>query len=550
MIKGKVLDGKLFAKMIISGVANFKIHIKEINDLNVFPIPDGDTGDNMFMTLNGGVQAILNNESDSVSEVALNLANGMVLSARGNSGVILSQLFSGFAKGFSNKRDADLHDVCVALQTAIKQGYSAVAQPVEGTMLTVAREVSEKANSICNTIESTEAFGKICLEEVKKSLDRTPELLPVLKEAGVVDSGGAGLYYLIQGIVFHLDGKSIEDVAVTMDTKSVDFSKFDKDSVMEFGYCTECLLQLQTIKVDVENFDITVIKEYLESIGDSVAIFLTGSVVKLHVHTLTPHKVLEFCQQFGEFLTIKIENMTLQHNEVKQEKQEKITRQRPHKKYALVTVALGKGLTDVFYELGADVVINGGQTKNPSVEDFINAFNQANADEIFVLPNNSNIIMAAQKASEIYKNSKIHLIKTKNFGQAYSILSMLDYSLDDGELIAGGMNEAMEGTITAQITSSVRDAYINNIAIKNGDYIGFTDKEMKVSSPNKLDVFEKLLTTLKMEDKYFLIAVYGQSVTDEEKQKTKEIINSKYPDLEFYEIEGGQEVYDYILIIE
>lgn len=546
------LDGQAFSKMILSGASNFKARIKEINDLNVFPIPDGDTGDNMFMTLSGGLEKIVSLKSDSISEVASTLASGMVLSARGNSGVILSQLFAGFAKGIGGKATISLKEACHALKTAVKQGYSAVLRPVEGTMLTVARETAEKANSICGTIDSKD-FGSICLEEVKRSLNRTPELLPVLKEAGVVDSGGAGLYYLIEGMVNVVEDSQFTELAITSSPKEVDFSKFNKDSVMEFGYCTECLLQLQSIKVDVDSFDVSIIKNYLEEIGDSVVVFKTDDgIVKIHVHTFTPYKVLEHLQKFGEFLTLKIENMTLQHNGLKKEEKSEdlFVKKRPHKKFALVTVALGKGLIDVFYELGADVVINGGQTKNPSVEDFLKAFDEANADEIFVLPNNSNIILAAQKASELYKKSKIHLIRTKDFGQAYSILSMLDYSSNDGELIKGSMISDMEGTITASITSSVRDACINNVNIKSGDYIGFTNKEMRVSSANKLEVFEGLLETLNVKDKYFLIAVYGQNVSEDEKVKTQNIMKEKYRDIEFYEINGEQEVYDYILIIE
>ena len=545
------LDGQAFSKMILSGASNFKAHIKEINDLNVFPIPDGDTGDNMFMTLSGGLEKIISLKSNSISEVALNLANGMILSARGNSGVIFSQLFSGFAKGINGKSTITLKEGCQALKTAVKQGYSAVLRPIEGTMLTVARETAEKANELSD-MQDLNSFFNLCLEEVKKSLDKTPELLPVLKEAGVVDSGGAGLYYFIKGMMLGSEKKDYDELAITSVSNNLDFSKFNKDSVMEYGYCTECLLQLQTIKVDVDNFDVTIIKNYLEEVGDSAVVFKADEgVVKIHVHTFTPYKVLEFLHKFGEFLTLKIENMTLQHNGIKEEKKEEVfIKKRPHKKFALVTTAMGKGLIDVFYELGADVVINGGQTKNPSVEDFLNAFDEANADEIFVLPNNSNIILAAQKASELYKKSKIHLIRTKNFGQAYSILSMLDYSSDDGELIKGSMNSDMEGTITASITSSVRDAFINNVNIKSGDYIGFTDKEMRVSSPNKLEVFEGLLETLNVKDKYFLIAVYGQNVSEDEKVKTQNLMKEKYKDIEFYEINGEQEVYDYILIIE
>lgn len=579
MSKEIILSGNLFLKMIINGVANFKAHIKEINDLNVFPIPDGDTGENMFMTLKGGLQEVLKLKSNSINTIANTLSNGMLLKARGNSGVILSQLFAGFSKGLCEKEDATLDEICIAMESAVKQAYLAVSQPVEGTMLTVARETCEKAKNICNQVKNIDEFFECCLEELKRSLDNTPDMLPVLKEAGVVDSGGAGLYYLWQGMLFVLENKIIEESEEEINNlnsqnnsnNDIDYSKFNQDSIMKYGYCTECLLQLQTIKVNVNDFDVNTIIEYLETIGDSVVAFKTGSIVKIHVHTLAPYKVLEFCQRFGEFLNVKIENMTLQHNGIKKETNvtskeddEVFAKKRPHKKYGLITVAMGKGLIDAFYEMGADIVIDGGQTKNPSVEEFLKAFNEVNADEIFVLPNNSNIILAAKNAIDVYyndtsdkeidkndeKKSIIHLIETKNLGQAYSILSMLDYSVDDGKVIAENMKGEMLGSITAQITTSVRDASLNGISIKSGEYIGFTNKEMKVSGPNKLKVFEEMLETLELDDKGFIVVVYGMDITKEEKLKTKDLVVNKYKDIEFYELDGGQEVYDYILIVE
>lgn len=579
MSKEIILSGNLFLKMIINGVANFKAHIKEINDLNVFPIPDGDTGENMFMTLKGGLQEVLKLKSNSINTIANTLSNGMLLKARGNSGVILSQLFAGFSKGLCEKEDATLDEICIAMESAVKQAYLAVSQPVEGTMLTVARETCEKAKNICNQVKNIDEFFGCCLEELKRSLDNTPNMLPVLKEAGVVDSGGAGLYYLWQGMLFVLENKIIEESKEEIDNlnsqnnsnNDIDYSKFNQDSIMKYGYCTECLLQLQTIKVNVNDFDVNTIIEYLETIGDSVVAFKTGSIVKIHVHTLVPYKVLEFCQRFGEFLNVKIENMTLQHNGIKKETNvtskeddEVFAKKRPHKKYGLITVAMGKGLIDAFYEMGADIVIDGGQTKNPSVEEFLKAFNEVNADEIFVLPNNSNIILAAKNAIDVYyndtsdkeidkndeKKSIIHLIETKNLGQAYSILSMLDYSVDDGKVIAKNMKGEMLGSITAQITTSVRDASLNGVSIKSGEYIGFTNKEMKVSGPNKLKVFEEMLETLELDDKGFIVVVYGMDITKEEKLKTKDLVVNKYKDIEFYELDGGQEVYDYILIVE
>ena len=578
------LSGDLFLKMIVNGVANFKTHIKEINELNVFPIPDGDTGDNMFMTLKGGIQEVVNIKNSSIYDIAKAMSNGMLLKARGNSGVILSQMFSGFSKGLSEKETATLEEICVAMGSAVDQAYSAVSQPVEGTMLTVAKETSEKAKSVFEEVKSVEEFFRICLDEAKRSLNNTPELLPVLKEAGVVDSGGAGLYYLVQGMVFALENKIIEEVEqLNASNNDVDYSKFNQNSVMEFGYCTECMLQLQKIKVDVDSFGVKTISEYLESIGDSVVAFKTGSIIKIHVHTFAPYKVLEFCQKYGEFLTVKIENMTLQHNELNKELKEKVNKEtiknevdnkfnenkfnndnkfnieRPRKKYALITVAMGEGLIKSFYEMGADIVIDGGQTKNPSVEEFVKAFEKVNADEIFILPNNSNIILAAKEAIDVFyeklKNdlldkSVIHLIETKNMGQAYSILSMLDYSEDDGKKIADNMRQDMEGIITAQITTSIRDVNINNVEVKCGDYIGFTDKEIKASGKNRLDVCEKLLKSLHLEEKTFIVVVYGKNIAEEEKYKTQEMIKNKYEDIELYEMDGEQDIYDYILIMQ
>ena len=339
------IDGLLFEKLVIGGVMNLKANIKIVNDLNVFPIPDGDTGDNMFMTINGGVPYLKAVEENSLYLKAEALANGMMLNARGNSGVILSQLFNGLAKGLQNLETADVNEFSLAFKSGVVQAYSAVIQPVEGTILTVAREAIEHAIEHLNKNSTIESFIEDYVVEMKKSLEHTPELLETLKEAGVIDSGGAGLLYIAEGFNDVLEGKEIKDVEV--DTKQgveLDLSKFNENSVMEFGYCTEFLLQLQTIKVDVEKFEVAPIIEYLETIGDSIVAFKTGTIIKVHVHTLTPYKALEFCQKFGEFLTVKIENMSLQHNEVvAKEDNSRVRKNTKRKKFAVVTVATGKG---------------------------------------------------------------------------------------------------------------------------------------------------------------------------------------------------------------
>lgn len=551
------IDGNLFENIVVCGVNNLKANIKIVNDLNVFPIPDGDTGDNMYMTISGGIKGLRSVEENSISLKAKALADGMLLNARGNSGVILSQLFFGLSNGLAGKEEVNIEEFVYALDQGVKQAYASVVKPVEGTMLTVARESCEKILERRKFNYSLEEFFQVFIKEMHASLDRTPELLDALKEAGVIDSGGAGLLYITEGMEKGALGQTIDEVAVTESTNTVDFSKFNENSEMVFGYCTECLLQLQTKKVDVNSFDVQVIIDFLQGIGDSIVAFKTGTIIKLHVHTMTPAKVIEFCQQFGEFLTIKIENMTLQHNETESQNKNthsfenlKPNKKRKHKKYSVVTVGTGKGLIDTFSELGADVVIDGGQGNNPSIERFIEAFDEADADVIYVLPNNSNIIMAAKQAAGMYEKSKIMVLETKNFGQAYSVLSMLDFSADNAEEIFEQMKEAMVGVVTGMITSSIRTANIDGVAIEKDDYIGFTDKTMLVAEKDKVQTFKSLSKTLCVDDKFILIAVYGKDVTEEEKNSVREFVGADLSSMEFYEIDGGQDVYDFILIIE
>lgn len=548
----KKIDGQMFEKIALFGANNLKANLKTVNDLNVFPVPDGDTGDNMYMTIAGGIANLKTVEENSISKKSRALADGMLLNARGNSGVILSQLFAGVAEGLKGLEDATVEELGKAFKCGVCKAYGAVSQPVEGTILTVAREAADYACNSCGKDCNIGKFFEDYITEMKASLERTPDLLDALKEAGVIDSGGAGLVYIAEGMKYAIEGKEIvggDDDYFSKTSQNVDFSRFNENSVMKFGYCTELLLQLTTAKTNVLEFRTEPLVEFLESIGDSVVCFITGTVVKLHVHTLTPHKVLEYCSAYGEFLTVKIENMSLQHDGKVQES-EKPKKQRARRKFGLVTVATGEGLINVFSELGADEVIDGGQGKNPSIERFIEAFDYVNADEIFVLPNNSNIIMAANQAGELYKNSKIHVVPTKNFGQAYSILSMLDYSMDDGDAIAEQMKADMADVVTGMITSSIRDANIDGVEIENGDYIGFSDKVMLTANKDKLTVYFDLAEKLNASEKTFMIAVYGENVSMEERQKIERRVQETYSDLEFYQIDGGQEVYDFIVILE
>ena len=549
LVKERVIDGNDFEKLITSGVYNLKKHIDIVNDLNVFPVPDGDTGDNMFLTINGGLNSLKNINENAIGVKAEAIANGMLINARGNSGVILSQFFYGIALSLKDIINADTKVIAEAFKEGVSKAYASVVNPVEGTMLTVIREATENA---INNLEKNESIGDFFdyyLNEMKSSLDRTPDLLFSLKEADVVDSGGKGLVYIVEGMKSAIDGKEIENnEEQNVNISSVDFSKFNEDSIMEYGYCTEFLLQLQKCKCDVNSFDVKELIKFLETIGDSIVAVKTNSIVKVHVHTLTPYKALEYAQRFGEYLTVKIENMTLQHNDLNKKEVKKIKKERT--KYGIVTVLNGQGLKDSFYDLGVDVIIDGGQTSNPSIESFIEAFDECNADNIFVFPNNSNIIMAANKAKELYSKSNIIVINSKNIGEAYSSISLLDYSSDNLDEIKENFEINMQNVTTAMLTKSIRNALINNVDIKENDYIGFKDKIMLTSNKDKLESYFELLNKLDIEHKNYLINIYGKDLLNKEKEIIEKYINDNYPSLEYYSIEGDQEIYDVILIME
>jgi DAK2 domain fusion protein YloV len=559
----KIINGELFKRLLVSGSNNLQTNVRIINNLNVFPIPDGDTGDNMFLTLKGGVDQIKTVNENTLSAEAIALANGMLLNARGNSGVILSQLFFGLSEGLENLTNATLTEFALAMEQGVKRAYSAVAQPVEGTILTVARESIEYSRKKITEDTTAKEFFEDVLFEMKKSLEKTPELLAVLKESGVIDSGGAGLVCIMEGFLKAFDDQlAFEEVAFTSNETSsqeIDFSKFNQDSVMEYGYCTEMLVQLLSSKTDVSNFSVDELVNFLNTIGDSIVAVKVGSIVKLHVHTLKPYMVLEYCQRFGEFLKVKIENMTLQHNEsVANKKEEQSSTiaelnkkvKRTRKDFAVITVANGDGIIDMFTELGADYVVRGGQTNNPSAEDFIHAFEEVNANTILVLPNNSNIILAAKQAGEMYKDSDVRIVPSTSLGQGYSALSMIDLGLGDVDAIVESITESMQNTITGMVSPAVRTTMCNGVQVTEGDYMGFSNKEMIVSTPSKIQTVCELSKTLLTEDKSFIIALYGKNATEEERLAFSSFVSENLPSAELYEIDGKQDVYDFILIVE
>lgn len=546
----RTIDGILYARMIRSGAAKLKENAEKINDLNVFPIPDGDTGDNMLLTMMGGVPAEEDSEG-TLSRVAEQVSDGMLLSARGNSGVILSQFFEGLKIGFANLKTADAEQMADAFRRGVKQAYSAVMKPQEGTILTVIREATEYAAAA--RTDSPEAFLTAFLEEAQRSLQRTPELLPVLKKAGVVDSGAAGLLAIMDGMLRALLGEDIADLAAVTEAQAqLDLDAFGADDVLEFGYCTELLLRLQTAKVDIATFHADVITEHLKTLGDSIVTVQSGSVVKLHVHTKTPHEVLAFCQQFGEFLKVKIENMQLQHNAAVEEGAEHLAaaKDTPHKPFAVVAVASGEGLKETFLERGCDVVVDGGQSMNPSAENFLEAFRQANADVIFVFPNNSNIILAAEQAASLYTDADVRVIPSRAIGQGYAALAMYDTTSGDADVIEEELKEAMEDVLTAEVSRSVRDADFDGMHVTSGDYIGFMGKELLAVEPSREEAVMKTAESLGLRKRDILILVCGKAADEEEVDRLYARLQEAYRNKEIYVINGGQDVYDYILIVE
>lgn len=548
------LTGEMFAQMVQNGAANLRNNAQTVNDLNVFPIPDGDTGDNMCRTIEGGASVASVEENAPVSEVCSKVAEGMLLSARGNSGVILSQFFEGINLGMKNVETADVKAVAEAFRAGVKQAYSSVITPTEGTILTVMREATDVAAEKITEKSTLEEFFKTYIKEMYLSLDRTPELLPVLKDAGVIDSGGAGFSFIIEGMYKALKGEEIttDKVMTTVSAETV-MGNFDENTEMEFGYCTEALVQLRSEKTDVEAFTVDALIEYLESIGgDSIVAFKTGTKVKLHVHTFTPDKVMAYCLKFGEFITVKIENMSIQHSETTVENrfERKEVKNNERKKFGVVAVAGGDGLKEMFTSLGADAIVDGQQTMNPSSEDFIKAFDAVNADTIIVLPNNSNIVMAAKQAGELYKNSDIRVVESTTIAEGYAALTMLDLSSDDIDVITDDLKMAIEGVTTGLVTYAVRDTNQDGFEIKTNDWLGFSKKTILSVEEDKVQCACKLLDSIDKTGKEVIIAIAGKDATAEELAAVHEYAAKNYPLVEFYEVDGGQDIYSFIFAVE
>ena len=558
----KTITGKTFSEMVLNGYRDLKIHYEKVNDLNVFPVPDGDTGTNIAATLTGGVNAMKDANFDSIGDVAEKLAGGMLLGARGNSGVIISQFFQGISEALASLDTANVTQFASALRSGTSKAYEAVVHPVEGTVLTVARESTVYIMDNLSKMEDFETLFENLLREMRLSLDRTPDLLPVLKEAGVIDSGGAGLVYIMEGMGKYVVGEEVADAEFNGPTNSVATDEkipFDENSVLDYGYCTEFILQLLVSKCDPKAFDLKEMIHFLEGIGDSIVALKQKTIVKVHVHTKEPWKAIQYAQKFGEFVTFKMENMSIQHNEkllkempIEEEKPtEHIVANEKRQEVQIVAVSPSSSITELFLNMGANQIVSGGQTMNPSADDFIKAFDAANADNIIVFANNGNIILTAEQAAKLYTKSKVYVLHSKSVVEAYSALSMAFFDGQNIEDCIEEMTESMKGVVSAEISPAIRDSLNNGIAIKKGDYMGILKNNIVSSSPDMMATIKELLTKVpEIEEKSVFTIFYGEDADDKVKEDLQGLVKKDFPNLEMVEIDGRQSIYPLIFALE
>ena len=550
----KQLDGITFRRILCGGADGIRSNIQIINDLNVFPVPDGDTGTNMSRTIESGIAKISDREDVSLGDVASEFSRGSLFGARGNSGVILSQFFAGMCESLAGKETATATELAEAYIAGVRRSYAAVANPVEGTILTVFRESAEYAKRYLDENSTIEEFFCLNIEEAERSLQRTKEILPVLTEADVVDSGGAGYVCIAKGMYESLNSGAEVSFSVSESTKETtteaNYDLFTSESTLTYGYCTECLVRLQGVKVDIASFDEKKLVSELDSLGcDSIVALKDADILKIHAHTHTPSDILILCQKYGEFLNVKIENMSLQHSE-RVEKQEKKAK-KPHKFYGVVSVATGEGLTALFESLGADVVINGGQTGNPSTQEFMSAFDSLDVDNILVLPNNSNIVLTARQAAELWGKGNVHVIPTKTIPEGYSALSVFNPTITDIDEQIADLTSAKEAVVSGEITVAIRDTVIGGVEVKEGEYIGILDGDIVTSTSDALDALCQMIEQIDdLEDRELITLFVGAGVNDDDRVRVTEALEERFDEQELQVYISGQEIYDYLVAVE
>ena len=547
------IDGQTLRQMLVSAANNLYNHYPEIDALNVFPVPDGDTGMNMNLTLASGSKEIANKIDEDVYTIASSFSKGLLMGARGNSGVITSQIFRGFADSLKGKSGITTKDLAEAFVNGSNVAYKAVMRPVEGTILTVIRESSTALAAYVekNDVSLEKAMDYI-LQEAQNSLDRTPELLPVLKEVGVVDSGGAGLVAIITGMNEAIKGHFIEKKKVEIDEDSDKsaLASFKEDD--EFGYCTEFIMRLGPDSTK-KPFNEIRFKNWLLAQGNSLVVVRDEDIVKVHVHVLTPGKVLSYAQEYGEFVKLKIENMTEQHTNLVDKPETpraKETKKEPSKDFGMVAISAGKGIDDLFTDLGVDKIVSGGQTMNPSIEDIVKACRETDAKSVFVFPNNSNIIMAALQASDVLADEmKVHVITTKTIPQGIVAASSFSPDLSDKENIKN-MKDAIKHVKSGSVTYAIKDTVIDGVAVTKDYFMGISDKKIIACEKKPLAALYKLLAHMVKSDTYLITILVGEDVKEEDMKAISFRLSKKYPDAELDIRRGDQPVYSYIVGVE
>ena len=546
------INGLVLAKMIDLGSKNLAKNAEKINSLNVFPVPDGDTGTNMNLSMSSGAKETAANVVENIGELGKSFSKGLLMGARGNSGVILSQLFRGMSQHIAGKSEIDAKEFAAAIQNGVSIAYKAIIKPVEGTILTVAREAAEAGVKAAeNTTSIIEVMDAIYLE-AQESLKRTPELLPILKEVGVVDSGGQGLVCVYQGFVAALKGEEIEGLD-TVETNVVDM-QFEDDHDMDFmspedivyGFCTEFTVRLDK---DKKEFNEDKFREDMSKFGDSLLVISDSEYVKIHVHTETPGEVFNYGQQYGELIKIKSDNMREQHREVLRKQEAKqASAPKEVKEQAMISISMGAGLSKVLKSMGVDYIVEGGQTMNPSTEDIMKAIKEVNAKNIYIFPNNKNIQLAAKQAAELAEEN-VFVIESKTAPQGLAAVMVFNSQLSPEENFAN-MQEVLSTVSTLEVTHAVRDTNIEGVEIKKDQFMGIKDGKIVVSDLSLNTVLEELLEKSLDEDKAMVTLYLGEDSTDEYTDFLEELLENKYPDVEVELIESGQPVYPYIIGVE
>lgn len=552
----KTIDARMVAKMFLGGTKNLESKQEWINELNVFPVPDGDTGTNMTLTITAAAAEVSNIEELTMETLAKSISSGSLRGARGNSGVILSQLLRGFTKGIKDYKELDVIDLANAMQKAVETAYKAVMKPKEGTILTVAKGAALKAAELAETVEDIEEFCRQVLEEAKAVLAKTPDMLPVLKEAGVVDSGGQGLVEVLTGAYDALTGKETDYSSFQAARKESPVRiSAQTEADIKFGYCTEFIIMLEKAYDEAAERDF---KAFLESIGDSIVVVSDDDIVKVHVHTNDPGLAIQRALTYGSLSRMKIDNMRLEHEEklikdasriAKEQKEKEASKAEERKAMGFISVSIGEGIGEIFKGLGVDYLIEGGQTMNPSTEDMLEAIDKVHADHIFILPNNKNIILAANQAASLTTDKQIIVIPTKTVPQG--ITAMINYIPEESpQENEQRMNAEILNVKTGQVTYAVRDTRIDDKEIHLGDIMGIGDEGILAVGNSIQSTAVEMLSEMVDGDSEIIGVYYGEEVTEEDARAFGDKIAEKYPDTEVEVHNGGQPIYYYVISVE